>query len=205
MFVAQHLILSAYGFWLPNDPRGSGSNYVGSDALFDIAGRAMKVEDGRSRAYDAHDRTARLAAKALLKLPPVLFTGVHARAIGRGVATHAEQAAIPMWACAILPDHAHFVIAECGRDPDQVMQQFKAAATRRMLAEGVHPFQGQSPVPKCFAQGGWKVFLKADAVERTIRYVEDNPIKAGLPAQKWWFVSRETSVERGPTKDTPQN
>ena len=195
MFVAHHLILSAYGFWLPNDPRGSGSSFVGSDSLYGIAGRATKVEDGRSRAHDTHDRTARLAAKAALKNRPVLFTGVQARAIGRGISAHAEQAAIPIWACAIMPDHAHFVVAECGRDLDKMMLQFKAAATRQLLAEEIHPFQGQSPVPKCFAQGGWKVFLKAETVERTIRYVEENPIKAGLPAQKWRFVRRETNVE----------
>jgi REP element-mobilizing transposase RayT len=103
-----------------------------------------------------------------------------------------------------MPDHAHFVVAQTDRDLDQTILQFKAAATRQLLAEGIHPFQGQSPVPKCFAQGGWKVFLKAEAVDQTIRYVEDNPIKAGLPPQKWWFVSRETSVERGGAMDNPK-
>ena len=36
---------------------------------------------------------------------------------------------------------------------------------------------------------GWKVFLNdADDVRRTIKYVNDNPIKARLPAQEWSFV-----------------
>ncbi len=121
MFVAHHLILSAYGFWLPNDPRGTGSNFVGSNALYDFAGRATKVDDGRSRASDPHDRGRRVAAREFLKWPPVLFTGVQARAVGRGIAEYVERMAIPIWACAIMPDHAHFVIAECGKDLDQTI------------------------------------------------------------------------------------
>ena len=30
MIRASHVIFSAYGFWLPNDPRGSWSDFVGS-------------------------------------------------------------------------------------------------------------------------------------------------------------------------------
>ncbi len=190
MPVAHHLVITAYGFWLPNDARGSGSSFVGSIALYDFAGRATKVEDGRSRAYDAHDRTKRLVAKELLKRPPVIFTGVQARAVARGIAAYAGRSAIPIWACAIMPDHAHFVVAETGRDLDQMILQFKAAATRRMLVESIHPYQIESPRPKCFARGGWKVFLEAVDVDHAIRYVEDNPVKAGLRTQNWWFVKR---------------
>ncbi len=191
MPAAYHLGISAYGFWLPNDPRGSGSRFVGSRALYDFAVRATKVEDGGSRTHAEHDRTKRIAAKDLLKRPPGLFTGIQARAIARGIAKYAQWAAIPIWACAILPDHAHFVVAETGRDPDRVIHQFKAAATRHMLSEKLHPFQGQAPLPKCFARGGWKVFLyDEEAVDHAIEYVEENPVKAGLPPQRWWFVKR---------------
>lgn len=34
MIHAYHFILSAYGFWLPNDPRGSWSDFVGAWELF---------------------------------------------------------------------------------------------------------------------------------------------------------------------------
>ena len=37
---------------------------------------------------------------------------------------------------------------------------------------------------------GWKVFLDStDDIDRTIPYVEQNPVKAHLPAQKWSFVT----------------
>jgi len=34
MIRAFHVIMTAYGFWLPNDPRGSWSEFVGSWEIF---------------------------------------------------------------------------------------------------------------------------------------------------------------------------
>ncbi len=47
MILGHHLIISAYGFWLPNDPRGSWSDFV---RAWEIAkfGDATKVETRRS-------------------------------------------------------------------------------------------------------------------------------------------------------------
>jgi hypothetical protein len=33
MVIGYHVILGARGFWLPNDPRGSGSSYVWRHAI----------------------------------------------------------------------------------------------------------------------------------------------------------------------------
>ena len=46
-----------------------------------------------------------------------------------------------------------------------------------------------------WAEGQWKVFLESEeAIVRAIRYVEDNPIRAGKPAQQWSFVSPFTGI-----------
>ncbi|MEX0703139.1 MAG: hypothetical protein WD069_13675 [Planctomycetales bacterium] len=50
MFHAYHVIFGAYGFWLPNDPRGSWSDFVGSWELLQF-GRATKVTTRRSLAH----------------------------------------------------------------------------------------------------------------------------------------------------------
>lgn len=40
-------------------------------------------------------------------------------------------------------------------------------------------------------EGGWKVFLgTTDAIWTRVRYVERNPLKEGLPAQRWEFVTQ---------------
>ncbi len=108
MVLGYHAIFGAYGFWLPNDPRGSWSDFVGSWELFRY-GTATKTTDTRSRAWLEHKHAQRLAAKRALKHPPVEFNGVQARAIGAGFAKYVERSGLVVWACAILPDHVHLV------------------------------------------------------------------------------------------------
>ncbi len=43
MIVAYHSIFCAYGFWLPNDPRGSWSDFVGAWELFPVLCHAYKL------------------------------------------------------------------------------------------------------------------------------------------------------------------
>src|SRR6185437_15990785 len=109
MIVGYHVIFSTYGFWLPNDPRGSWSDFVGSWELFRY-GPATKTTETRSLAHREHDQARRKAAKSELKYPPVRFTGLQARAVARGFARYVERTGLPVWACAILRDHVHLVI-----------------------------------------------------------------------------------------------
>ena len=75
MAIAYHVIITAYGFWLPNDPRGSYSDFVGSWELFRY-GPATKMTTRFSVAGRAHDRGLRLVAKRALKYPDVHFDGL---------------------------------------------------------------------------------------------------------------------------------
>lgn len=85
MVLAYHVVLSFYGFWLPNDPRGSNSGFVRSWRLLPF-GKATKVTTRRSVANVPHDRAPRLAAKKALKYQPVVLNGLQARAVARGFA-----------------------------------------------------------------------------------------------------------------------
>ncbi|MEX2215722.1 MAG: hypothetical protein WD768_16545 [Phycisphaeraceae bacterium] len=87
--IAYHLILTAYGFWLPNDPRGSWSDFVRAWELFRFGGPATKVNTRRSLAHQPHDRAKRKELNDHLARPPVLFNGLQARAIARGFADYA--------------------------------------------------------------------------------------------------------------------
>jgi hypothetical protein len=91
MVHAYHVIFGAYGFWLPNDPRGSWSDFIGSWELFRF-GPATTIEVRQSVARQPHDREARLTAKEALNRPAVQFTGIQARAVGRGFATSSRRA-----------------------------------------------------------------------------------------------------------------
>ena len=65
MVLAYHSIFCARGFWLPNDPRGSGSDYVRCYELYAF-GPATKTTERHSVAHRHHDRQKRLAAKQAL-------------------------------------------------------------------------------------------------------------------------------------------
>jgi len=90
MLLGAHLILSAYGFWLPNDPRGSWSDFVASWELL-LYGKATKVSTTRSVASVAHDRALRKAAKKALIHPQVFFDGTQALTIAKGFARVARE------------------------------------------------------------------------------------------------------------------
>jgi REP element-mobilizing transposase RayT len=193
MVIGSHVIFGAYGFWLPNDPRGSWSDFVGTWELLRY-GAATKTSERRSLAHRTHDVAARLVAKTALTRPAVRFSGIQARAVGRGFADYSCRSALEVLACAILPDHVHLVLARHRLTVEQLVIQPKGAATRHLISECIHPFRELPPKngapPKCFARGEWKVFLNdEEAILRAIRYVNANPEKEGLPRQRWPFVS----------------
>jgi REP element-mobilizing transposase RayT len=193
MVIGFHVILTAYGFWLPNDPRGSWSDFVGAWELVRF-GRATKTDERRSLAREPHDRRARVRAKQVLKYPAVRFTGGQARAIGCGFGALVNRSALSICACSILPEHTHLVVGQHRYPIEQIANLLKGAATRQLMSEGLHPFgalrEKCGRLPHAWARGLWKVFLGTPAdVRRAVRYVEDNPAKEGLPRQRWSFVT----------------
>ncbi len=191
MPLAYHVVISAYGFWLPNDPRGSGSDFIRKHALHDF-GPATKVHTSDSVARRPHDRTARELAKEALRYPPVRFSGEQARAIGCAFGDYCGRSGTTVWACAILPDHAHLVVAHSERLIRWVVNQLKGAASRRLMQDRLHPlarFRGDGALPSCWAHRPWIVYLDSEAdVHGRIRYAEANPCKEGKPRQRWSFV-----------------
>ena len=106
-----HVILPFYGFWLPNDPRGSWSQFV---AKWEIArfGKPRRKSERRSLwELSATEINQRDAARAALQYPPVRLSGIQARAVGRGFARQVLTSSYDIWACAIMPEHTHLVLA----------------------------------------------------------------------------------------------
>lgn len=178
MLRAFHCIFTAYGFWLPNEPRGSWSNFVGSWQLLKF-GPATKVETRRSVAKVPYDPNLKAQMQAVLSRQPVSFTGEQAREIVRGF----SRTPYTLHACAVLPEHVHLVIDWTSRDIRKVVSHLKAEATRSLRSQGW--FTDATP----WAQRGWNVFLNSHAdVLRAIKYVEQNPIREGKHPQHWSCV-----------------
>jgi REP element-mobilizing transposase RayT len=188
--VGFHFIFAAYGFWLPNDPRGSWSQTVRAFHLLRF-GPATKVTTTRSVAGRAHDVEVRLAAKAALVRPAVSFSGVQARAISRGLALAAHEGGYSVRALAVLPDHVHLVMQWHTRPIDEIARHLKARATMQLSNEGLHPFGHLQRFPSPWGRNFWCPFLRdARHLATAVRYVEANPVKSGLPRQRWRWVER---------------
>ena len=198
MIHGYHVVFGAYGFWLPNDPRGSWSEFVGRWELVRF-GKATKsvARQELSPAEEAQ----RLAAKRALRFPPVQFTGIQARVVGTGFATACRKSGLTVWACSILPEHVHAVIARHRFKVEYIVGLLKGEATKQLKREQVHPLAAHAAtetLPSPWAERSWKVFLDTEnAIEEAIRYVKENPVKEGKPPQEWSFVTPFGGIERG--------
>ncbi len=193
MILASHVIVSAYGFWLPNEERGSWSDFVRKYELWRDFGPATKVDTTRSVAWKPFDWARRETARASLMYPRVVWTGVQARGIGRGFRTMVRKSGYDILALAIQPEHVHFVVRRFRYQVEQITNLLKGAASNQLIDEGIHPFQNTSGLdgtrPSMWSVGLWKVFLDSDEdVSRSIEYVNRNPQKSGRKPQKWDFV-----------------
>lgn len=138
MPLGYHVILSTYGFWLPNDPRGSWSKFVGSRELYKF-GSATKIESRKSVAHVDHDIAARLAAKSALIFDVVELTGRQAKAVGEGFARACLEGGYAVYACVILPNHVHLVLGFSTRPIGQCVGHLKGRATQALQAAGLWP------------------------------------------------------------------
>jgi len=193
--MAYHFIITNYGFWLPNDPRGSWSDFVRSWEMFLAGGPATKTDVRQSVAGERHDRSKRFATKQALVRPEVIFSGLQVKAVGDGFAKFLARSKVTILACSIMPRHTHLVVDRPPYLIEQAANLLKGAATAELSRCGIHPFanvpyqNGKLPTP--WSRKQWACYLNNPTdIWRAIRYVEANPIKDGLPKQHWPFVTR---------------
>jgi REP element-mobilizing transposase RayT len=194
MVIAHHLVFTTYGFWLPNDPRGSWSDFVRVWELY-WYGAPTKVTTRRSLAQDKHDRNLRELQKTALRYEPVVFHAQQIDCVARAFERAVIESEYVVLACSILPEHVHMVVRRHRNRGEQMIGHFKARATQQLSAEGLHPFEShqneKGERPPAWGSRGWKVFLDSDEdIDRAVRYVEQNPVKQRLLKQEWGFVRR---------------
>ncbi len=108
LVIAYHLVWTAYGWWLPNDPRGSGSQSIRSDVLAQLG----ELHFGRKKIQPAGREVREFYQEAadLLKHELLTFDESCRLLIGEAFASVIEQQRYTCYACAIMPDHVHLVI-----------------------------------------------------------------------------------------------
>jgi len=182
MIVAHHLIWTAYGWWLPNDPRGSTSRTIACDVIAEMG----ELHYGRKSVQPASREIREFYQQAEERLQHALveFSEQDIDQIAAPFADTIARNRYTCWACAIMPDHVHVLIRKHRDKAEQMIAKLEGDSRQRLIALGRR--HAEHPV---WGGPGWKVFLDhPDEVRRTIRYIESNPVKLGRPRQRWAFA-----------------
>jgi REP element-mobilizing transposase RayT len=192
MVIAAHFTFSCYGFWPPNDDRGSWSDEVWAEHLKPF-GDVKPVSTRRSIAHVPHDRNKNRAIRNALLYPPVKLDASQRELAAKAFAETVEMLRLITYACTIMPDHVHFVAAKHPRSFEEVSGYLKRAATRAFTRAGQHPLQrftgprGSAPTP--WAHGGWMRFIFHERdIPGAVDYVRKNPLRIGEPVQEYLFT-----------------
>ena len=183
MVVGHHLIWTAYGWWLPNDPRGSNSHEIRVERIADLGDlhhgrKAVQPSSAVLREFYAR-------AEAVLKHELLTFSDPAIEILGTSFARTVREAGYTCYACAIMPDHVHALIRRHRDKAERMIERLQADSAPALIAAGHRP-----PGHPVWGGPGWKVFLNTRAdIERVVRYIQLNPIKACRPAQSWPFVT----------------
>lgn len=182
MVAGYHLIWTVYGSWLPNDPRGSSSHEIRADWLTDLG----EFHHGRKKIQPcgAVIRKFYREAKPKLMHEVYTFTDDEIEFVADAFANTIGTRRYTCYACAIMPDHVHMLIRKHRDQAEEMIGFLQDDSWKRLIDAGVrssdHPIWGGL---------GWKVYLDSRAdMERIVKYIQDNPIKAGRAPQKWKFV-----------------
>ena len=202
MIHGYHVILPHYGFWLPNDPRGSCSEFVASWELARFGKTTRHLEQRTLAQLSDEELALRDAMRKALLYPPVTLTGKQALSVAKGFQAQAEKSGYAIWACAILPEHTHLVIARHRYKVEQMANLLKGAATTQLIEDHLHPLaqyaKPEERPPGMWARHQWKAYLDSDEqIENAIAYVNANPIKEGKPEQKWKWITPYRGLEAG--------
>jgi REP element-mobilizing transposase RayT len=195
-----HVIFVTYGAWLPNDPRGSWSDFVAAWELyyFGMAGPGIPVGSLSDNEQVAIQRSL---IQRNLKYPAMQLTGNQSIAVADGFSNALTKYGLTIWACSVLPEHIHLVLARTGKSCETMTNFLKGEATRELNQRSLHPLANYSEhgrTPQPWARNHWQVYLDSEqAIENAIAYVNENPVKEGKSAQDWACVSPFAGIPGG--------
>ena len=159
--LAHHLILSSYGFWLANDPRGSGSDELREGKFADLG----PIHHGRKWTQPSRAVLRAFYAHAFPRLDHAPFW-------------------FDVWACFIGSNHAHLCVRFHRDRYEKIWEKLTAQSRTSLIAAAAAP--EFHPV---WAQRPYSVYCHTpDDIQRVVGYINANAPKEGLPPHNWDFV-----------------
>ena len=97
IIIGHHLVLHGYGHWLPNDPRGSGSQEIRQEKLAELG----PVHFGRKKVQPSREslREFKQEATERLEFAPLWFDDANRQAIGDSIGRVVSSKGYTVWAC----------------------------------------------------------------------------------------------------------
>jgi REP element-mobilizing transposase RayT len=182
MVAGYHLIWTAYGWWLPNDPRGSSSREIRVERIAELG----EHHYGRKEVQPKSAELRRFFenARRALKYELLTFTDDEVNLVAAAFAAVIQERRYTSYACAIMPDHVHILVRKHVDLSEMMIEHLQERSRQALIEAGRRPMD--HPV---WGGPGWKVFLNTpDDFRRVVKYIQENPIKAGRAAQRWEFV-----------------
>jgi len=153
MVAGYHLIWTLYGFWLPNDLRGSTSKEI-RIATIKLLG---PLHYGRKQKQPSSKEIREFQEKAhdALKHPVLTLDNDDIALLGKVFGQEIAANGYICHACAIMPDHVHMLLRR-GRDrAEDIIEHFQEASRAALIDAGkrapTHPVWTKGP--------GWKGFM----------------------------------------------
>ena len=135
--IAHHLIWTAYGYWLPNDPRGSMSKTIACDVIAELG----ELHYGRKQVQPSarEIKEFRDQARGVLKYPLLDFRVQDFPIIADALAEAIREHNYTCYACAIMPDHVHALIRKHKHQAEDMLENLTGrqplAASQRRIAD----------------------------------------------------------------------
>jgi REP element-mobilizing transposase RayT len=183
MVAGYHLIWTVYGFWLPNDPRGSTSKEVRIEPIAALGEHHYGRKEQQPRAKELREFLK--SASDALAHKVYTLEDAEITLVGAALGSEIADRAYVCYACAVMPDHVHMLIRRHGDRAEDMIARFQKRAKAALIEAGKRPVNH----PVWTDGAGWKTFINTPRqFEAQIKYTWQNPEKIGKPNQTWAFV-----------------
>jgi len=180
MIIGTHIILTGYGHWLPNDPRGSMSNRVHAPRI----GELGEVHQGRREEQPLPEQIREFCRQAQGALGyPLRWFSVRERSLlAAAFGDVIAGSKITCYACAILTSHVHILVRRHAIAAQRVSRMLKEAGRQALRAT----FPAEHPVFSADCAHHFK--STPHLMWECITYINENFDKHDLPRERYPFV-----------------
>ncbi len=135
LVIAYHIMWTAYGWWLPNDPRGSTSRTIREDLISELG----ELHFGRKRVQPAGKEIRAFydEAAAILKHPLLSFAAGEFAAVAEAIGSAIEECKYTCYACVVMSDHVRLVIRKHRDLAEEMIEKVQALSRKRLVEVGL--------------------------------------------------------------------